>query len=50
VNVSCEDVRRGAHAVLQHRLACNFHAASEGVDNTTIIDRLLATVAEPDSV
>jgi MoxR-like ATPase len=47
VNVSCADVRRNAHAVLTHRIACNFHAAGEGVDATQIIDRLLASVPEP---
>ncbi len=29
INVSCDDVRRNAHAVLSHRIACNFHAAGE---------------------
>lgn len=48
-NVSCADVRRHAHAVLSHRIACNFHAAGEGVDAVQIIDRLLALVPEPDS-
>jgi len=49
VNVSCADIRRNAHAVLGHRIACNFHAAGEGVDATQIIDRLLAHVPEPNS-
>jgi MoxR-like ATPase len=49
LNVSCADVRRNAHAVLSHRIACNFHAAGEGIDATRIIDRLLDHVPEPDS-
>ncbi len=49
VNVCCADVRRNAHSVLTHRIACNFHAAGEGVDATQIIDRLLKYVAEPNS-
>lgn len=49
INVSCADVRRNAHAVLSHRIACNFHAAGEGIDSIQIIDRLLKTIPEPDS-
>ncbi|MDD2598998.1 MAG: MoxR family ATPase [Kiritimatiellae bacterium] len=49
INVSCADVRRNAHAVLSHRIACNFHAAGEGIDSIQIIDRLLQHVPEPDS-
>jgi len=49
LNVSCADVRRNAHPVLSHRIACNFHATGEGIDATQIIDRLLAQVPEPDS-
>jgi MoxR-like ATPase len=49
LNVSCADVRRNAHSVLSHRIACNFHAAGEGIDATQIIDRLLKHVPEPDS-
>lgn len=49
LNVSCADVRRNAHAVLAHRIACNFHAAGEGVDAYQIIDRLLKHVPEPNS-
>ncbi len=50
INVSCADVRRNAHSVLTHRIACNFHATGEGIDATQIIDRLLNSVPEPDSV
>jgi MoxR-like ATPase len=49
LNVSCADVRRNAHSVMTHRIACNFHAAGEGLDSTQIIDRLLQHVPEPDS-
>ena len=49
INVSCADVRRNAHAVLSHRIACNFHAAGEGIDATQIIDKLIDYVPEPDS-
>ncbi|MDA3924734.1 MAG: MoxR family ATPase [Kiritimatiellae bacterium] len=49
LNVSCADVRRNAPAVLTHRIACNFHAAGEGIDAAQIIDRLIKHVPEPDS-
>ncbi len=49
LNVSCADVRRNAHAVLTHRIACNFHAAGEGIDAAQIVDRLIKYVPEPDS-
>ena len=48
-NICCEDVKRSAQAVFFHRLSCNFHAASEGVDNAAVIDHLLTSVPEPDS-
>ena len=47
LNVCCEDVRRCAHAVLTHRISCNFHAASEGISTSDIISKLLETTAEP---
>ncbi len=49
LNVSCADVRRNAPAVLTHRIACNFHAAGEGIDAARIVDRLIKHVPEPDS-
>ena len=49
INVCCNDVRRSAHAVLTHRISCNFHAASEGINSDDIIGRLLITIPEPDS-
>ncbi len=47
-NVSCEDVRQFAPAVLRHRICRNFAAASEGVTNERIVSLLLDHVKEPD--
>ena len=47
LNVCCEDVRRCAHEVLRHRMACNFHAAGENLTTDSLIDMLLKTVPEP---
>ncbi|MFO7937052.1 MAG: AAA family ATPase [Kiritimatiellia bacterium] len=49
INVSCADVRYNAQAVLSHRIACNFHAAGEGIDATQIVNKLIDYVPEPDS-
>ena len=46
--VSTEDIRRVAVPVLRHRIACNFAAASEGIDSVEIVRRLVEAVAEPD--
>jgi len=46
-NVSTNDVRAMAHAVLRHRLFTNFNADAEGINVEHIIDRLLAAVPEP---
>jgi MoxR-like ATPase len=46
-NVSIEDVKSVAHAVLRHRILTNFHAEAEGVDSDGIIDRLLNEIKEP---
>jgi MoxR-like ATPase len=48
-NVSCEDVRSLAYAVLRHRILVNFHAESEGIGSEEIIRRLLDAVPEPRS-
>ncbi len=48
-NVSCEDIRALAQPVLRHRILTNFHAESEEVKPEDIIDRLLQTVAPPQS-
>ena len=46
--VSTEDVRRVAVPVLRHRIGCNFVAGSEGVDSVEIVNRLIATISEPE--
>jgi len=46
-NVSIEDVKSVAHAVLRHRILTNFHAEAERVDSDGIIDRLLSEIKEP---
>lgn len=50
LNVCCNDVRRYAHPVFRHRISCNFHAASEGIDVDQVIDHLLANVKEPHAI
>ena len=47
LNVCCGDVRKNAHAVFRHRLSCNFHAASEGIEVDQVVDYLLQVVKEP---
>jgi MoxR-like ATPase len=47
INVCCADVRRNAHAVMAHRISCNFHATGEGIDAPAVIGRLLKEVPEP---
>lgn len=47
VNVCCEDVRRSVHSVMFHRIACNFHAAGEGIGPADIINKLIREVPEP---
>jgi MoxR-like ATPase len=48
-NVSCEDVRAVAPAVLRHRVLLNFQAEAEKVDSDQVIQRLIETVPEPKS-
>ena len=48
-NVSSEDIRALAQPVLRHRILTNFHAESEEVKPEDIVDRLLQTVAAPQS-
>ena len=48
-NVSVGDVRALAHPTLRHRIITNFFAESEGVDQETVIARLLDTVPQPHS-
>jgi MoxR-like ATPase len=48
-NVSCEDVRAVAPAVLRHRVLLNFQAEAEKVDSDQVIRQLIETVPEPKS-
>ena len=48
-NVSCEDVRAIAPAVLRHRVLLNFQAEAEKVDSDQVIKQLIETVPEPKS-
>ena len=48
-NVSCEDVRAVAPAVLRHRVLLNFQAEAEKIDSDHVIKRLIETVPEPKS-
>ncbi|HEX8138123.1 MAG TPA: AAA family ATPase [Pyrinomonadaceae bacterium] len=48
-NVSCEDIRAVAPAVLRHRILLNFQAEAEKTDSDQVISRLIETVAEPKS-
>jgi MoxR-like ATPase len=41
---SVEDVRALARPTLQHRLIPNFHAESQGVKSTQLVEQLLATI------
>jgi MoxR-like ATPase len=48
-NVSFDDIRALAHPVFRHRILTNFHAESEHVGKTRIVDELLAAVPRPRS-
>ena len=48
-NVSCEDIRAVAPAVLRHRVLLNFQAEAERVDSDQVIRKLVETVPEPKS-
>src|SRR5215213_7736943 len=48
-NVSCEDVRAVAPAVLRHRVLLNFQAEAEKIDSDHVIKKLIETVPEPKS-
>jgi len=48
-NVSCEDVRAVAPAVLRHRVLLNFQAEAEHVDSDQVIQKLIEAVPEPKS-
>ncbi|MFL6332548.1 MAG: AAA family ATPase [Pyrinomonadaceae bacterium] len=48
-NVSCEDVRAVAPAVLRHRVLLNFQAEAERVDSDQVVRKLIEAVPEPKS-
>ena len=48
-HVSCDDIRVLAHPVLRHRILTNFYAEAEKITSEEIVDRLLETVAAPQS-
>jgi MoxR-like ATPase len=48
-NVSCEDIRAVAPAVLRHRILLNFQAEAEKVDSDKVIRQLIETIPEPKS-
>jgi MoxR-like ATPase len=48
-NVAVEDIQTLAYPVFRHRILCNFHAESEGINSETIIRKLLETVPVPKS-
>jgi MoxR-like ATPase len=48
-NVSFDDIRALAHPVFRHRILTNFHAESERISKTRIVDELLAAVPRPRS-
>ena len=48
-NVSCEDVRAVAPAVLRHRVLLNFQAEAEKVDSDHVVRKLIEAVPEPKS-
>ena len=46
--VSIDDIRNIAVPVLRHRIACNFAAASAGMDSVDIVHKLIEHVKEPE--
>ena len=48
-HVSFEDIRALAHPVFRHRILTNFHAESERVTKTSVVEELLAAVPVPRS-
>ncbi len=46
-NVSCDDVRHVARAVLRHRISTNFNADADRLTADDLVVKLLAAVAEP---
>jgi MoxR-like ATPase len=48
-NVSFDDIRALAQPVFRHRILTNFHAESERISKTRVVDELLAAVPRPRS-
>jgi MoxR-like ATPase len=48
-HVSFEDIRALAHPVLRHRILTNFHAQSERVSSSQVVDELIKAVPVPKS-
>ncbi len=46
VHVSCDDIRRSAHAALRHRLILNFEGEADAISLDGIVDEILAKVPE----
>ncbi len=49
LNVSCEDIRVVAPAVLRHRIITNFNADAEGIDSDAIVKKLISYLPESPS-
>jgi len=47
--VTTEDIVKVAHPVLRHRILTNFHAESERITKTRVVEELLAAVPVPRS-
>jgi MoxR-like ATPase len=47
LNVSTDDIRHVAKAVLRHRIITNFNADAEGIDTDAVVDKLIASIKEP---
>ena len=48
-HVSFEDIRALAYPVFRHRILTNFHAESERISKTRVVEELLAAVPVPRS-
>ena len=47
-SVAIADVKKIAVPVLRHRLSTNFQAQAEGLTNEDVVQRLLASIPEPE--
>src|SRR4029079_15396873 len=48
-SVAIADVKKIAIPVLRHRISCNFQAQAEGMTNDGVVEKLLATIPEPEA-